>query len=191
MEKSNVNQNMLSEAEQTALLSMLTDRFAANPGRHAGLAWEVALQRLLSHPEKLWSLQQMETSGGEPDVIGWEPASGELTFCDCSAESPEGRRNVCYDQAALAARKSAPPPDSALGMASRMGVELLGEQEYRRLQQLEAFDTKTSSWLLTPEPIRKLDGALFGDRRYDMVFVYHNSAPSYYGARGFRALLRV
>lgn len=159
--------------------------------RHQGLDWDAVQARLEAHPEKLWSLHQMESTGGEPDVVGQDHQTGEYLFYDCSAESPEGRRNVCYDQAALEARKANKPEDSAMNMAASMGVELLPEDQYRELQKLGAFDTKTSSWVKTPPEIRKLGGALFCDRRYKTVFVYHNGAESYYSARGFRGSLRV
>lgn len=174
-----------------ALLQTLKTRFEANMMRHPNLSWVEVERRLKSHPGKLKALFEMEQTGGEPDVIDHDAKTGEFIFCDCSPESPKGRRSLCYDQAALEARKANKPLGSAMGLAAAMGIELLTEAQYRALQQLGRFDTKTSSWLKTPEPIRKLGGALFGDRRYDHVFVYHNGAESYYAARGFRGLLRV
>ncbi|WP_243455331.1 DUF4256 domain-containing protein [Meiothermus sp. CFH 77666] len=173
------------------LLLVLKNRFEQHMHRHPGLTWTEVEARLEASPGKLISLQQMEQTGGEPDVVGFDTKTGEFIFCDCSPESPKGRRSLCYDQAALEARKQNKPAGSALEMAAAMGLELLSEEQYRALQQLEPFDTKTSSWLKTPDPIRKLGGALFGDRRYNHVFVYHNGAESYYAARGFRGLLRV
>lgn len=160
-------------------------------GRHANLTWADVQTRLEAKPDKLWSLQQMESTGGEPDVVGLDEDTGEVLFYDCSAQSPEGRRSLCYDQVALEARKANKPADSAMNMAAAMGIDLLTEVEYRYLQTLGEFDTKTSSWVKTPPEIRELGGALFCDRRYDHVFVYHNGADSYYGARGFRGVLRV
>jgi hypothetical protein len=159
--------------------------------RHPGLDWAGVQARLEANPAKLWSLHEMERTGGEPDVVGHDSETGEYIFYDCSAESPKGRRNVCYDRAALDARKEYKPADSAMDMAAAMGIELLSEEQYSQLQKLGNFDTKTSSWLLTPAEIRKRGGAIFGDRRYDHVFTYHNGADSYYGARGFRGALRV
>jgi hypothetical protein len=159
--------------------------------RHPGLAWAVVKARLEANPEKLWSLNEMERTGGEPDVAGQDEITGETIFYDCSAESPAGRRSLCYDREALESRKEHKPESSALDMAAAMGIELLTEEQYRALQKLGEFDTKTSSWLRTPAEIRKLGGAIFGDRRYEHVFVYHNGADSYYGARGFRGWLRV
>ena len=159
--------------------------------RHQGLEWAAVETRLEAQPEKLWSLHEMERTGGEPDVVGYDQTTGEFLFYDCSAESPIGRRNVCYDREALASRKANKPDNSAMDMADVMGIELLSEDEYRALQKLGEFDLKTSIWVKTPADIRKLGGALFCDRRFGQVFVYHNSAESYYGARGFRGLLRV
>ncbi|GIW33974.1 DUF4256 domain-containing protein [Meiothermus sp.] len=173
------------------LLRVLKSRFEQHPHRHPGLKWADIEARLLAQPHKLASLLQMENTGGEPDVVGYDATSGALLFFDCSPESPKGRRSLCYDRAALEARKANKPAGSALEMAAAMGLELLTEEQYRALQQLGPFDTKTSSWLQTPKPIRKLGGALFGDRRYNCVFVYHNGAESYYAARGFRGCLRV
>lgn len=174
-----------------ALLATLAARFEKNMQRHPGIAWAEVAAKLAAAPDKLRALAAMEASGGEPDVVGHNPASGAYVFCDCSPESPSGRRSFCYDRAALDARKEAKPADSALDAAAAMGAALLTEDEYRALQQLGEFDLKTSSWLLTPPEIRKLGGALFGDRRYGRVFTYHNGAQSYYAARGFRARLAV
>jgi hypothetical protein len=180
----------MKAAERNALLKALEDRFHRHPQRHAGIGWQEVAAGLDSNPHALKSLAAMEESGGEPDVIGRD-SSGRITFCDCSAQSPAGRRSLCYDDEALAARKKHRPAGSAVGMAIAMGVELLTEEEYRALQQLGEFDTTTSSWVATPSDVRDLGGALFCDRRFGEVFVYHNGAESYYGARGFRALLRV
>jgi hypothetical protein len=174
-----------------ALLDPLKLRFDRNMSRHQSLAWLKLQRRLEVMPEKLRSLQEMERTGGEPDVVGLDEKTGEYLFMDCSAESPKGRRSLCYDRAALDARKEFKPAGSAVEMATAMGIEILSEQEYRDLQQLGKFDTKTSSWLKTPPEIRKLDGAIFGDRRYDQVFVYHNGVQSYYAVRGFRGVRRV
>ena len=178
-------------AKHDELLSTLQSRFEKNMNRHKNLDWEKVRAKLEKHPAKLRSLEQMESTGGEPDVVAFDKRSGEFIFFDCSAESPKGRRSVCYDRAALASRKEHKPANSALDMAKEMGVELLTEEQYRDLQKLGEFDLKTSSWVQTPAAIRKLGGALFCDRRYDTVFVYHNGAESYYAARGFRAALRV
>lgn len=185
------NQTALSPEQRAALLHVLKARFEQNMQRHKGLVWANVLARLEAKPEKLWSLQVMEETGGEPDVVGQDEKTGEYLFYDCAAESPKGRRSVCYDREALDARKEHKPGDSAVEMAASMGVELLTEAEYRALQQLGAFDLKTSSWVKTPDAIRALGGALFCDRRFDTVFVYHNGAESYYAARGFRGALRV
>ncbi|RYZ14474.1 MAG: DUF4256 domain-containing protein, partial [Sphingobacteriales bacterium] len=158
---------------------------------HKGIAWSDVLKRLEGHQEKLWSLAEMEETGGEPDVVGVDKNTGEFLFFDCAAESPKGRRSVCYDREGLESRKDHPPKNSAIDMASEMGIELLTEAQYRELQHLGPVDTKTSSWLLTPGNIRSLDGAIFGDFRYGQVFIYHNGAQSYYAARGFRGCLRV
>jgi hypothetical protein len=187
---------MQSAKEMTAkqreqLLRALSARFEKNRDRHPGLEWAKVQARLEAQPEKLWSLQEMERTGGEPDVVGRDSKTGEFLFYDCSAESPKGRRSVCYDGEALESRKEFKPKATAMDMAAAMGIELLTEAQYRELQKLGEFDTKTSSWLKTPPEIRKLGGAIFGDRRYDHVFVYHNGAPSYYGGRGFRGALRV
>lgn len=181
----------LSAAQRSELLALLKARFEANMKRHPGVDWADVQARLAQDAGKLWSLHEMERTGGEPDVLGQDETTGELVFVDCSAESPAGRRSLCYDAEALAARTKNKPADSAMNVATAMGVELLSEQEYRKLQRLGAFDTTTSSWVTTPSRIRKLGGALFCDRRYDTVFVYHNGAQSYYAARGFRAALRV
>jgi hypothetical protein len=173
------------------LLRTLKARFEKNMNRHKGLEWAEVQARLEAKPEKLWSLHEMERTGGEPDVVGHDTKTGEYVFYDCSAESPTGRRNACYDREALEARKEHKPENSAIDMAAAMGIELLTEEQYRELQKLGKFDTKTSSWVKTPADIRKLGGAIFVDRRYDHVFVYHNGADSYYAARGFRGSLRV
>jgi hypothetical protein len=173
------------------LLMALKVRFENNMNRHKGLEWAKVQSKLEANPEKLWSLSEMERTGGEPDVVGYDEKTGEYIFYDCSAESPKDRRSVCYDREALASRKEAKPRDTAMDMAAAMGIEILTEEQYRELQELGDFDTKTSSWLRTPSEIRKLGGAIFADRRYDHVFVYHNSAESYYAARGFRGSLRV
>jgi hypothetical protein len=181
----------LNVKQREELLGALKARFEKNMNRHKGLEWVKVQAKLEADPEKLWSLNEMERTDGEPDVIGYDEKTSEYIFYDCSVESPKDRRNVCYDREALESRKEAKPKDSALDMAAAMGVEILTEEQYRALQKLGNFDTKTSSWLRTPDEIRKLGGAIFGDRRYDHVFVYHNGAESYYGARGFRGSLRV
>jgi hypothetical protein len=181
----------LPTRQRRDLLRILNARFDAHMHRHPGLDWTTVQARLESSGSKLWSLDEMEKTGGEPDVVRLENGSGEYTFVDCSAQSPKGRRSVCYDRAALEARKEHKPQDSAADMAARWSVDLLTEEEYRELQTLEPFDTSTSSWISTPARIRQLGGALFCDRRYDTVFVYHNGAESYYAARGFRCALRV
>jgi hypothetical protein len=168
----------------------LQARFEKNMNRHRGIEWTQVQARLEAHPEKLWSLNEMERTGGEPDVVGLDK-TGEYTFYDCSAESPKGRRSLCYDREARDSRKEHKPKDSAIGMAAAMGIDLLTEEQYRELQKREKFDQKTSSWIKTPSDIRKLGGALFCDRRYDTVFLYHNGAESYYAARGFRGWLRI
>ena len=180
----------LSSEESAKLCNALKARFEKNMNRHQGLQWTKVQARLEANPEKLWSLHEMETTGGEPDVIGHDKGTGDYIFYDCSAESPKGRRSVCYDREALEARKENKPKDSAVNMATSMGIELLTEEQYRELQRLGEFDTKTSSWVKTPSEIRKLDGALFCDRRFDTVFVYHNGAESYYAGRAFRGSLR-
>src|SRR2546430_11739056 len=189
--KASSTKKELSKKQHEELLRALQSRFEKNMGRHKGLEWAKVQAKLESDPEKLWSLNEMETTGGEPDVVGHDKKTGEYVFYDCSAESPAGRRSVCYDREALEARKENKPRDSAMNMAAAMLVELLTEEQYRELQKLGTFDTKTSSWVKTPPGIRKLGGALFCDRRYDTVFLYHNGADSYYAARGFRSWLRV
>lgn len=181
----------LTPAQREELFSTLKARFEQNMSRHAGLEWAKVQARLEANPEKLWSLHEMEKTGGEPDVVGHEQKTGEYVFYDCSAESPKGRRNVCYDRAGQESRKEHRPENNAVDMAAAMGIELLTEEQYRALQQLGDFDLKTSSWVQTPAEIRKLGGALFCDRRYDHVFVYHNGAQSYYGSRAFRGALSV
>lgn len=175
--------------ERETLLPILKARFEQNIHRHAGLAWADVQARLEHHPEALRSLQAMEATGGEPDVIAQDPTSGQLTFCDCAPESPAGRRSACYDLQARVTRKEHAPASSAVEMAAALGINLLTEAQYRQLQTLGEFDLKTSSWIETPAEVRALGGALFGDRRYGRVFIYHNGAPSYYAARGFRASL--
>ncbi len=181
----------LAAEQESELLKILKNRFDKNPIRHKGLEWGKLEAKLKTNSAKLWSLQQMEETGGEPDVVGFDKKSGEYIFYDCSAESPKGRRSICYDHKALEARKEHKPANSALNMAADMGIEILTEDQTRDLQQLGVFDTKTSSWIETPVAIRKLGGALFMDRRYDTVFLYHNGADSYYAARAFRGSLRV
>jgi hypothetical protein len=181
----------LSRVEREDLLCVLKDRFENNKDRHKGLAWAQIEAKLVANPEKLWSLQEMERTGGEPDVVGLDKETGEFIFCDCSAESPAGRRSLCYDREALQSRKEYKPKNSAMELAAAMGVEILSEEQYRALQKSGEFDTKTSSWVKTPSNIRQLGGALFCDRRFDTVFLYHNGAESYYAARGFRTWLRV
>lgn len=181
----------LSPEEHNELMHALKTRFEKNKERHKGLNWAEVAKKLDAATEKLWSLNEMERTGGEPDVIGFDKKTGAYTFCDCSAESPKNRRSICYDHEALEARKENKPADSAIQMAADMGITILNEEQYRALQALGNFDTKTSSWIATPAPIRKLGGALFCDRRYDTVFLYHNGAESYYAARGFRGLLTV
>ena len=185
------NTKELSPGQREALLKTLKARFEKNMNRHNGLDWPKVLARLEAHPEILWSLNEMEKTGGEPDVVTHDKKTGEYVFYDCSADTPKNRRSLCYDGAALAARKEHKPKNSALDLATAMGIELLTEEEYRKLQELGEFDTKTSSWLNTPAEIRKLGGAIFGDRRFGRVFVYHNGAESYYSGRAFRGLLKV
>lgn len=181
----------LSPEQQETLIGTLKTRFEKNRKRHEGLDWADVQAKLTANLAKLWSLNAMEETGGEPDVVGYESSTGEYVFCDCSAESPKGRRSLYYDHEALESRKENKPNDSAVGMAANMGIELLTEAQYRKLQALGPVDAKTSSWLQTPAAIRKLGGALFTDFRYDTVFVYHNGASSYYAARAFRGSLRV
>jgi len=181
----------LSKKQREAILSTLNARFDKNMNRHQGLEWAKVQAKLEANAEKLWSLNEMERTGGEPDVVGHDKKTGEYIFYDCSAESPNSRRSLCYDREALDSRKENKPKGNAIGMAAAMGVELLTEEQYRELQTLGTFDTKTSSWVKTPSAIRKLGGALFCDRRFDTVFLYHNGAESYYAARGFRGWLRV
>jgi hypothetical protein len=185
------NKKDLSPQQREQLLSVLKARFEKNMNRHRGVEWARVQDKLQGNSEKLWSLHQMEKTGGEPDVVGLDKKTGEYIFYDCSAESPKDRRSVCYDREALESRKEHKPKNNALDMAAALGIEILTEEQYRELQRLGTFDTKTSSWVKTPSEIRKLGGALFCDRRYDTVFVYHNGAESYYAARGFRGSLRV
>ena len=191
MKKSTSNKKELLPKQREELLGELKARFEKNMNRHKGLTWASVEARLEANSGKLWSLHEMETTGGEPDVVGQDKKTGEFIFYDCSAESPKGRRSICYDGEALASRKENKPKTSAMDMAADMGIEILTEQQYRSLQELGAFDTKTSSWVQTPNAIRKLGGALFCDCRYGHVFVYHNGAESYYAARGFHGLLKV
>lgn len=181
----------LSTDQQEALLSVLETRFEKNMQRHKGLEWNKVLAKLQANPDKLASIDEMERTEGEPDVVGYDEKTGEYIFYDCSAESPKGRRSICYDHEALEKRKEHKPADSALNMAEEMGIKILNEEQYKELQKLGKFDSKTSSWIDTPSDIRKLGGALFSDFRYNTVFVYHNGADSYYAARGFRGSLRV
>lgn len=181
----------LNETQKEELLKTLKARFEKNMHRHKGLKWDDVMKKLAGKNAQLWSLQQMEDTGGEPDVVVFDKKSDKIVFCDCAAESPKGRRSVCYDQEALESRKKHKPAHSAVGMADEMGVEMLTEEQYRQLQKLDEFDTKTSSWVQTPPEIRNLGGAFFCDRRYNHVFLYHNGAESYYAARGFRGVLAV
>jgi hypothetical protein len=185
------NKNKLSPEQQQELLKTLKTRFEKNKTRHKGLDWAKVEERLVASPGKLWSLYEMEQTGGEPDVVGLDKKTGEYIFYDCSPESPKGRRSICYDREGWESRKEHRPENTAVDMAEEMGVELLTEEQYRELQELGNFDTKTSSWLKTPSEIRELGGAIFADRRYNRVFVYHNGAQSYYGVRGFRGSLKV
>jgi Protein of unknown function (DUF4256) len=191
MKNVNINNLKLSQKQHEELLGALKARFEKNMNRHKGFKWAEVQAKLEANPEKLWSLNEMERTGGEPDVVRYDKRTGEYIFYDCSAESPKGRRSICYDGEALESRKEFKPKDSALDMAAAMGIEILTEEQYRELQELGEFDTKTSSWVKTPDGIRKLGGAIFADRRYGHVFVYHNGAESYYAARGFRGSLRV
>jgi hypothetical protein len=187
----NTNTKNLSGAESESLLKTLKTRFDKNMHRHKGLEWADISAKLGANPPKLWSLDKMEKTGGEPDVVGYDTKTGEYLFYDCSPETPKDRRSICYDRQALDSRKANKPEDAAMDMADAMGVEILTEAEYQALQQLDEFDTKTSSWLKTPPEIRKRGGAIFGDRRFGRVFIYHNGAESYYAGRGFRACLSV
>ncbi|OQP64551.1 DUF4256 domain-containing protein [Niastella populi] len=191
MSKTTTAKKKLSAAERDEILETLKDRFGKNKNRHKGIDWADVQSRLEEKADKLWSLRIMEETGGEPDVVGFDKKTGEYIFFDCAAETPKGRRSVCYDREALESRKQHKPADSAMEMAASMGIELLDEEQYRALQKLGNFDSKTSSWLKTPEAIRELGGAIFGDYRFGQVFIYHNGADSYYGARGFRGTLRV
>ena len=182
---------LLPPEEREELIATLRARFEKNMNRHKGIEWGKVQARLEAQPEKLWSLQKMEQNGGEPDVVATDEKTGEFIFYDCSPETPENRRNVCYDRQAQDSRKKFAPEQNAMELAKEWGMELLSEDEYRTLQQIGSFDLKTSSWLRTPPEVRKLGGAIFGDRRYGRIFVYHNGAESYYGSRGFRASLRV
>ena len=191
MNNINSNKKKLSPEQRSSLLGVLKARFEKNMKRHKALESSTIQAKLEANTEKLWSLNEMEITGGEPDVVGYDKKTGEYIFYDCSAESPKDRRSICYDHEALESRKENKPKESAVNMATAMGIEILTEQQYRELQQLGNFDTKTSSWIITPADIRELGGALFADRRYNTVFVYHNGAESYYAARGFRGLLKI
>jgi len=191
MSKISSSKKKLSAEQSRELILVLRARFEKNRNRHKSIEWADVQAKLEVNPSKLWSLNQMETTGGEPDVIGYDKKTGEYIFFDCAAESPAGRRSICYDHEALEARKEHKPKDSAIGMADDMGIEILTEEQYRDLQQLGKFDARTSSWIKTPAEIRKLGGAIFADWRYGQVFVYHNGAESYYGVRAFRGSLRV
>lgn len=191
MTKTKTGKKVLTSKQSAELLEILRSRFEKNMVRHKGLVWNKVQSKLEANLDKLWSLGEMERTGGEPDVIGFDKKTGEFIFCDCSAESPSGRRSLCYDRVALNARKEHKPKNSAIDMAAEMGIEILTEEQYRGLQRLGEFDQKTSSWIQTPAEIRKLGGAVFCDRRYNTVFTYHNGAESYYAARGFRGFLKV
>lgn len=186
-----MNKKKLSSEQREELLKVLKARFEKNMRRHKGIEWLTVQTRLETIPEKLWSLDEMELTGGEPDVVGFDKRTGEYIFYDCSPESPKDRRSFCYDREALDSRKEHKPKNSAIDMATEMGIEILSEEQYRELQQLGEFDLKTSSWIKTPDAIREMGGALFCDRRFNHVFTYHNGAESYYAARGFRGLLRI
>ena len=185
------NKGALSAGQRKELFEALKVRFEKNPNRHQGLEWPSVQAKLEANAERLWSLNEMERTGGEPDVVAHDKKTSEYVFCDCSAETPKGRRNLCYDREALDSRKVAKPKNSVIDVATSMGIDLLTEEQYRELQKIGSFDTKTQSWVKTPPAIRKLGGALFCDRRFDAVFVYHNHAESYYAGRGFRGSLRV
>ena len=191
MNKTESTKKSLSQEQQDNVLKTLKSRFEKNMNRHKGLDWNKIQSKLEANREKLWSLSEMERNGGEPDVVSYDEKSGVYIFFDCSAESPKGRRSICYDRKALDSTKENKPANNALDMASEMGIELLTEEQYRELQQLGSFDEKTSSWLVTPTEIRKNGGAIFGDYRYGHIFVYHNGADAYYGARGFRGSLKL
>ena len=186
-----MDKKKLSASQSETLMGILRTRFEKNANRHKGLKWSDIQAKLEANPEKLWSLDEMEETGGEPDVVGFDKKTGEYIFYDCTPESPKGRRSICYDPQALESRKEHKPKDSAIAMADAMGIEILTEEQYRELQKLGEFDLKTSSWVKTPTEIRKRGGALFCDKRYDTVFLYHNGAESYYAARGFRGCLKV
>jgi hypothetical protein len=186
-----MNNKELSEVQRIELLNTLRSRFEKNMYRHNGLEWATVEKKLKTNPDKLWSLNEMERTGGEPDVVGHDTKSGEIIFYDCAKESPKGRRSLCYDREALESRKEYKPENSAIDMSVSMGIEILSEDEYKELQKLGNFDTKTSSWVKTPPELRDLGGAIFGDWRFGRVFIYHNGAESYYGARGFRGVLKV
>lgn len=186
-----MSKKKLSAAQAGKLFAVLKTRFEKNMNRHKGLEWNKVVARLQANPDKLWSLNEMESTGGEPDVVSLDKKTGEYTFYDCSAESPAGRRSLCYDHEALESRKENKPRDSAMNTAQQMGIEILNEDQYRELQKSGKFDLKTSSWIKTPAEIRKLGGALFCDYRYETIFVYHNGAESYYAARGFRGWLKI
>lgn len=188
---SNIQNKELSAKESEELLKILEARFNKNMNRHTGIDWDKVETKLQSNPEKLWSLHEMERTGGEPDIVGHDTKTGEYIFYDCSIESPSSRRSLCYDGEALESRKENKPKDSAINMATTMGIEILTEEQYRELQKLGNFDMKTSSWIMTPPEIRKLGGAIFADFRYNNIFVYHNGADSYYANRGFRGSLRI
>ena len=191
MTENRENNKVLSQDQQASLLNSLRTRFKENPERHPEFVWADVQARLEGRSDKLWSLYEMERTGGEPDVVGYDDERDVFLFFDCAQESPDGRRSLCYDQEALESRKKNKPSGSAVGMAADMGIELLTERQYFKLQEMGAFDTATSSWLQTPPSVRDSGGAIFGDRRFGRVFVYHNGAESYYGARGFRGVLRV
>jgi len=186
-----VIKKQLAPKQIETLIELLKNRFEKNSHRHKEIEWPSVQTKLIKSPDKLWSLQEMENTGGEPDVVAYDQQSDEYLFMDCSPETPKGRRSLCYDREALESRKDHPPKNSAIDIAIEMGVELLTEEQYHQLQKLGEFDLKTSSWLETPDEIRQLDGAIFADRRYGRVFVYHNGAQSYYAVRGFRCCLRV